>query len=488
MFRSPEAHPFFALPAPSARLVALAVLAAFAAAVAAFASGCGTVACPDAFIDSEGICVKSESPPERCDGIDNDGDTAIDEDWPELGRLCGERLGVGECVAGLFVCADDEASVVCEGAVGPTAELCDGKDNDCDGIEDNGPPEVCDGEDNDCDGWVDEGVLSVKKEEAFDGLGSVAAVEGGFVVTRVFGGQLRVETYDDAGVRTGHHDDLSIASEVAFVESDAEGSDVFLTWGKLNYFAAEAQVDSDLIPVVVGSHQLHERWDQSTMLFAYRPPFHPRVVASSRRLMGFEDPFTFSFVAFGDDLSAVTEPPIVSPDFPVVGSYEAAGVWVVWRADQGIKGAWLGNDARTVVDADLGPGFDPSVTVTPDGLALASIDFGDLQLAELDPVTLDCRDGGLCNARLEAEDLLGPAAGPTDLAYHEGTDTWFVVAGRQILAVGRDSTSAVVHQLDQRDDLVDAPNLVDVVVSGDTVAVMQSLPSGSSALSFLGCF
>ncbi|MDH3625463.1 MAG: MopE-related protein [Myxococcales bacterium] len=481
MFRRPEAYPFVALLDCVARLPALAL-------VGMLAAGCGTVSCPDAFVDAEGTCVKSESPPERCDGIDNDGDTAVDEDWPELGEPCGEGLGVGECVAGMFVCAEDEANVVCKGAVGPTAEVCDDKDNDCDGVPDNGPPEVCDGEDNDCDGFIDEGVLAVKKEEVFDGLRSVAAVDGGFAVTRVFGGQLRVETYDDAGSRTGHSDDITTTLDVAFLESDADGSDVYMTWGKLNYFAAEAHVDSDLIPVIIGSHQLHERWDQTTMFFAYRPPFHPRVVASSRRLMGFEDPFTFSFVAFGDDLTAVTEPPVVSPEFPIVGSYEAAGVWVVWRAAEGVRAAWLGNDARAVVDKDLGPGFNPSVTATGDGLAIAFLDFDDVFLSELDALTLECPEGGLCNARLPAEGLLGPADAPTDVAYHEGTDTWFVVAGRQIIAVGRDGTSAVVNQLDERSDLADAPNLVDIVVTGDTVAVMQSAPSGDSALTFLGCF
>lgn len=481
MFRSPEAHPFVALPDPVVRLTAFALLAVLAL-------GCGNVSCPDAFVDAEGTCVKGESPPERCDGVDNDGDMAVDEDWPELGELCGDGLGVGECVAGTFVCAEDQARVVCEGAVGPTAEVCDDKDNDCDGVPDNGPAEVCDGEDNDCDGLVDEGVLAVKKEEVFEGLGSVASVEGGFVVTRVFGGTLRVETYDDTGARTGHNDDINTTLDVEFLESDAAGSDVYMTWGKLNYFAAEARVDSDLIPVVVGSHQLHERWDQLTMFFAYKPPFHPRVVASSRRLMGFENPVTFSFVSFGGELATVTEPPIVSPEFPIVGSYEAAGVWVVWRADQGIKGAWIGNDGKAVIDADLGPGFNPSVTVTPDGLAIAFLDFGDVLLSELDALTLECRQGGLCKARLAAEDLLDAAGAPTDVAYHEGADTWFVVAGRQIIAVGRDGTNVVVNQLDERTDLGDSPNLVDVVVTGDTVAIMQSSPSGDSALTFLGCF
>ena len=40
---------------------------------------------------------------ERCDGIDNDCDRQVDEDWAQLGQLC--RVGQGECSADGIECA-----------------------------------------------------------------------------------------------------------------------------------------------------------------------------------------------------------------------------------------------------------------------------------------------------------------------------------------------------------------------------------------------
>jgi hypothetical protein len=69
---------------------------------------------------------------ESCNSIDDDCDGAIDEDWPSLGKTCGEGICVGK-----FVCSEDGKTVRCDGKL-PETEVCDSKDNDCDGETDEG--------------------------------------------------------------------------------------------------------------------------------------------------------------------------------------------------------------------------------------------------------------------------------------------------------------------------------------------------------------
>jgi MYXO-CTERM domain-containing protein len=140
------------------------------------------------------ICVPQ---PEICDGKDNNCNGQIDEGYVPV--PCGSSIG--QCKQGTTACVN--GAVVCNGATGPSTELCDNLDNNCDTIIDNfsepcyppssgcdlatgvckgvckigsrlctagkwsacvgyqGPtPEVCNGLDDDCDGLVDDGVSS----------------------------------------------------------------------------------------------------------------------------------------------------------------------------------------------------------------------------------------------------------------------------------------------------------------------------------------
>ena len=136
-------------------------------------------------------CTKVHSPQkERCNGLDDNCDGSIDESYSEKGKLCSVPGKLGPCGEGLFQCKLGKMTCIQKNI--PKKEVCNGVDDDCNGlIDDTFPeqskscaitglsgicaqgryhctkgalkchqatkplPEVCDGKDNDCDGKVD---------------------------------------------------------------------------------------------------------------------------------------------------------------------------------------------------------------------------------------------------------------------------------------------------------------------------------------------
>ncbi len=81
-----------------------------------------------------GVCLPSNPTAELCNGMDDDCDGMIDETFPEDGASCIATGEVGVCAAGESRCQG--GMVRCVSVATPSAEICDGLDNDCDGLVD----------------------------------------------------------------------------------------------------------------------------------------------------------------------------------------------------------------------------------------------------------------------------------------------------------------------------------------------------------------
>lgn len=80
-----------------------------------------------------GTCSGAMSSPETCNGIDDDCDGVVDDMVPGVGGACGTDVGL--CTRGTYVCS---GTLTCTGGVQSSAEVCDHRDQDCDGRLDEG--------------------------------------------------------------------------------------------------------------------------------------------------------------------------------------------------------------------------------------------------------------------------------------------------------------------------------------------------------------
>ena len=156
------------------------------------------VVTPDAAVvtPDAAVCVPN---PEKCDGVDNNCDGNVDEGF-DVGAAC--TSGLGACVAqGVFACADDGTAVCNVMAIPGSPEICDGLDNDCDGIVDNDPvcANPCESDFDCAEGQVCEQGLCVVP---VDPCADVVCAEGEFCV----GGACVVPEAPEGAVRLADGD------------------------------------------------------------------------------------------------------------------------------------------------------------------------------------------------------------------------------------------------------------------------------------------